>query len=596
MTDCTEPNTTDINVVKIPKSSANTVSNAADVDNDISLDTGECLDKGGPSDRQAVKTTDELELEGGLQKPDKQQKGRDDERKRIFESHLSILERCSTYTEIECFCSTISQDLDKYTMDDLYLPSIMDTKLHVDEDAMDLHPSDTPQTHVMYPVNVTADGNCLLYTGSILAFGNENYGTEIRVRIIVEAVLNRKLYLTHNYLCYGASSTGSKDLPKACAMYSDEYIPSTKLDESAIEQILNREIMKITKMNSYMGIWQMFALSSVLGRPLFSVYPNLGNAIVRNDLHRLIHPREIRSACISYVMWSSTRKDMTKGHWIPNHFVAVLPIVVDGVVKLGMQRWKLVRERRLEKERRTHAIAGVSLGRTKHIDIEIEHQGQKQIPRVDIERDEKQNIDRESEHQGQKQIPRVDIERDEKQNIDRDSEHQGQKQIPRVDIEGDEKQNIDCDSEHQGQKQIPRVDIEGDEKQNIDRDSEHQGQKQIPRVDIEGGKIEVEETEPMSIDLLSPEELVGKYVLVQYNSHIYPGIVLDSDEKEVYIRCMHRVGKTAEDFAFYWPKAVKDECWYEMEDVLRVIQEPTQVNRKYYVNKEILESVKRGLN
>lgn len=72
--------------------------------------------------------------------------------------------------------------------------------------------------------------------------------------------------------------------------------------------------MKITKKNRYIGIWQMFALSSVLGRPLFLVYPDRKNTIVQNDLQCLIQPRDFRSPCISSVMWSSTRKGMKEGH------------------------------------------------------------------------------------------------------------------------------------------------------------------------------------------------------------------------------------------------------------------------------------------
>lgn len=39
-----------------------------------------------------------------------------------------------------------------------------------------------------------------------------------------------------------------------------------------------------------------------------------------------------------------------------------------------------------------------------------------------------------------------------------------------------------------------------------------------------------------------PHNLLNRYVLVQYYSEPYPGVVLDCDEDEVYVRCMHRVG------------------------------------------------------
>jgi len=80
-----------------------------------------------------------------------------------------------------------------------------------------------------------------------------------------------------------------------------------------------------------MGIWQTHALSSVLCCPIYSVYPNLGNPNVRLDLNRLIMPRneEHHNKQPVYILWTSTRnKDMTNEHWVPNHFVPVLPIDV----------------------------------------------------------------------------------------------------------------------------------------------------------------------------------------------------------------------------------------------------------------------------
>lgn len=75
-----------------------------------------------------------------------------------------------------------------------------------------------------------------------------------------------------------------------------------------------------------MGIWQLFALATVLGRPIYSIYLQAGNQHVRKDLNRVILPQEQRETHTSYIMWTSTRFDMTERNWIPNHFVAALPI------------------------------------------------------------------------------------------------------------------------------------------------------------------------------------------------------------------------------------------------------------------------------
>ena len=69
----------------------------------------------------------------------------------------------------------------------------------------------------------------------------------MRVRILVEAVRHKKLYLSEAYLERGHVGIGSKNLSKAFAFYSDEYFLPDKLDEHDIENIYKKENMKIRK-------------------------------------------------------------------------------------------------------------------------------------------------------------------------------------------------------------------------------------------------------------------------------------------------------------------------------------------------------------
>ena len=41
----------------------------------------------------------------------------------------------------------------------------------------------------------------------------------------------------------------------------------------------------------------------------------------------------------------------------------------------------------------------------------------------------------------------------------------------------------------------------------------------------------------------SPDLCVGKYVIVKYNSLPYPGYVQDAGQSDLYVECMHRIGK-----------------------------------------------------
>lgn len=107
------------------------------------------------------------------------------------------------------------------------------------------------------------------------------------------------------------------------------YVPEMLFDEGTIENIFIMETLKI-RLDRLMGIWQIHAMSSVLNAPVFSIYPKLGNPNVRLDLNRVVLSRNYVRVGVDpvYIFWTSTRSDMTSTNWIPNHFVAVVPIDV----------------------------------------------------------------------------------------------------------------------------------------------------------------------------------------------------------------------------------------------------------------------------
>lgn len=84
---------------------------------------------------------------------------------------------------------------------------------------------------------------------------------------------------------------------KGYAMYSDDYIT-----DDVIKEVYRREIMKITKEKTYMGIWQIHSLSTVLKIPIRSVYPELGNIQVRAHLNRIVYPRQPESDIVAQIL------------------------------------------------------------------------------------------------------------------------------------------------------------------------------------------------------------------------------------------------------------------------------------------------------
>ena len=111
--------------------------------------------------------------------------------------------------------------------------------------------------------------------------------TEMRVRIIYEAVLNMGQYLDDNYVSNGAHNFyDSSTLPEQYAQYSDNYNPHVAFN---VLKLYKREVLNICSDGAFMGIWQIFQVANVIKRPITSVHPRIGNPNVREDLHRTVH-------------------------------------------------------------------------------------------------------------------------------------------------------------------------------------------------------------------------------------------------------------------------------------------------------------------
>ena len=50
-------------------------------------------------------------------------------------------------------------------------------------------------------------------------------------------------------------------------------------------------------------------------------------ASFRDDLHRMLLPREEATKQTAAIMWTSTRNDMVTKSWVPNHFALCMPLV-----------------------------------------------------------------------------------------------------------------------------------------------------------------------------------------------------------------------------------------------------------------------------
>ena len=145
------------------------------------------------------------------------------------------------------------------------------------------------------------------------------------MRVVVELAIHADYYLEEKNLAKGFhEATTPDELVKAYAMYSDKYNPSVHFDPRSI---FIQETLHCAKQFTFAGIWQIHALSSVLGMQIFSVYPKLGVSevsFVRKHLSRLLIPKEMRSKAVGHILWCNTRC-LTSWNWHPNHFAPCLP-------------------------------------------------------------------------------------------------------------------------------------------------------------------------------------------------------------------------------------------------------------------------------
>ena len=90
-------------------------------------------------------------------------------------------------------------------------------------------------------------------------------------------------------------------------MYSGVEIPDMgRITNKEVIIVYRKELMKISRIGEFMGIWQFHQACEVLKRPLGSMYPEGTNPNIRRDLNRMIFPIDGGHDNLSpvYIMWT----------------------------------------------------------------------------------------------------------------------------------------------------------------------------------------------------------------------------------------------------------------------------------------------------
>ena len=194
-----------------------------------------------------------------------------------WESLLGKLERCSSDVEVEHTAIEISKTLKPLQ------PRKKNVRFRCNVDFIDAAsteaiPDDGPQD--VHAIKIPGDRNCLCRSVSYSYSGDNSMHIEMRLRIIVEGVIHKDKYMSNTYLVKGLSIDRAEPLPYLYVQYSDYYVNGQRITDNTVEYIYSRELHDCSKMNSYMGLWQMAQAASVINIPIKSVYPMGGDDIM----------------------------------------------------------------------------------------------------------------------------------------------------------------------------------------------------------------------------------------------------------------------------------------------------------------------------
>ena len=179
---------------------------------------------------------------------------------------LHDLGSCKYFKKVQDECKKVEKRIEDLDTDP-HVTHILSDDIEIYKDVVQCMPTDLNTNIDLLPCQVNSDGNCLPSTGSTFAFGNKCQVHEIRLRIVLKLVKHEKYYLNDSFLESGTYSRKGTEQTSLKKQYCEYFIPGCKLSDEKNRTIYRKEIESVIKDKTYMGIWQIHALASVLKTP-----------------------------------------------------------------------------------------------------------------------------------------------------------------------------------------------------------------------------------------------------------------------------------------------------------------------------------------
>ena len=227
---------------------------------------------------------------------------------------MDVLKNFERYSDLETYIDSLPKNVLCNIKTSIHK---YNSKCHtVDDVAVMSLPCDCPRNCV--PIWTVGDGDCLTRALSVACFGDDKRNVELRVRIVVEGVYNKPRYLDNDYLSLGSNFLRQQGtFTEQYTLFSGQYAHGDLQD--VIESVYDNEMLAMCKPHEYMGMWQIWAATNVLARPVRSVFPMHGSDAFHADFNRLCVPysSQFRRKKTVVIMWTPTVINGRIHHFVP---------------------------------------------------------------------------------------------------------------------------------------------------------------------------------------------------------------------------------------------------------------------------------------
>ena len=200
-----------------------------------------------------------------------------DDRLAFFEAARASLASCKSFAELKEMAGNLREQVQNYTLPEPQAKRLMGAS--IDEISSSLLQPEVRQKVVV--ISVGSDGNCFYRSLSLLVFGTQWHHLEFRVRCAVAMTSNTDLFLDGWNWCADHDHFDTQEVINIATVMSARFMGTPRLT-------FEEEVLSVVQNGSYAGLWEFFATSHVLQRPIQSIFPSCGQQAYQLHCNRII--------------------------------------------------------------------------------------------------------------------------------------------------------------------------------------------------------------------------------------------------------------------------------------------------------------------